>query len=100
MPDASDTVSVEIRGQRYPIRSRLDAAYVSELAHYVDESMQKAADATSAVDTARLAVLAALNIADDYFQCRERRDVGQDVLLQRTRAIEHLVDEALRLTGD
>jgi hypothetical protein len=36
-------VSVEIAGQRYPIRSSLDVAYVTELAAYVDEKMKSAA---------------------------------------------------------
>ena len=38
-------VSVEIAGQRYPIRSNLDASYVAELAAYVDQKMRAAADA-------------------------------------------------------
>ena len=39
----SRVVTVEIHGQRYPIRSALDAAYVAELAAYVDEKMRLAA---------------------------------------------------------
>ena len=61
-------VTVEIAGQRYPIRSGLDAAYVVELAAYVDQKMRAAADTAPASDTLGLAVLVALNIADEYFR--------------------------------
>ena len=37
--DQTRVVTVEINGQRYPIRSHLDAAYIAELAAYVDQKM-------------------------------------------------------------
>ena len=63
-------VPVVIQGQRYPVRSALDPQYVVELAAYVEEKMRTAAETGSANDTLRLAVLAALNIADVVFRCR------------------------------
>ena len=88
-------VSVEIRGQRYPIRSTLDAKYVAGLATYVDEKMRAAADSTPTVDSLRLAVLAALNIADELFRCQEAQKGGRAALAERTQALERLVDAAL-----
>ena len=44
MPDSGPVIPVEIRGQRYPIRSSLEPAYVARLARYVDEKMRAAAD--------------------------------------------------------
>ena len=67
----AQVVSVEIRGQRYPIRSALDAQYVTGLATYVDEKMRAAGESTPSGDSLRLAVLAALNIADELFRCQE-----------------------------
>ena len=64
-------ISVEIHGQRYPIRSTLDREYVARLASYVDEKMRAAADSTPSGDLLRLAVLAALNVADELFRCRD-----------------------------
>ena len=64
-------ISVEIHGQRYPIRSGLDQEYVARLASYVDEKMRAAADSTPTGDSLRLAVLTALNIADELFRCRD-----------------------------
>ena len=65
-------VSVEIAGQRYPIRSTLDAAYVAELAAYVDTKMRTAAEATPSSDMLGLALLVALNIADECFRARQQ----------------------------
>ena len=73
MNDDGRVVTVEIHGQRYPIRSALDAAYVAELAAYVDEKMRLAARESPAGDTLQIAVLAALNIADEYFRARAGR---------------------------
>jgi len=88
-------VSVEIRGQRYPIRSTLDVQYVHELATYVDEKMRAAAESTPSGDSVRLAVLAALNIADELFRCQDAQHAGRGALAQRAEAIERLVDAAL-----
>ena len=51
MADAQ-IVSVKIRGQRYPIRSALDAQYVNGLASYVDEKMRAAAESAPSGATA------------------------------------------------
>ncbi len=58
-------VQVEIFGQTYRLRADEDAAYVEELAAYVDEKMREMARQTRAVDSLKVAILAALNIADE-----------------------------------
>jgi len=88
-------VPVEILGQQYPIRSSLDDRYVAELATYVDEKMRAAALATPAGDSVRLAVLAALNIADEFFRARQAERAWQNVVEERAAAIGRLVDEVL-----
>ena len=94
MPE-STIVTVEIRGQRYPISSALDPEYVNGLATYVDEKMRAAADLTPSGDLLRHAVLAALNIADELFRCQDAQNTRRGALAERTRAIERLVDAAL-----
>jgi len=91
----AQVVSVKIRGQRYPIQSALDPQYVNGLATYVDDKMRAAADSTPAADVLRLAVLAALNIADELFRCQEAQKGGRAALAERTEALERLVDAAL-----
>jgi cell division protein ZapA len=87
-------VTVEIAGQRYPIRSALEERYVAELSAYVEEKMRTASDASPASDTLSLAILVALNIADEYFRARDRSQAhGQ--LAERTMRLERIVDEVL-----
>ena len=64
--DHKGIIHVEILGQQYPIKSQLDSTYVSDLASYVHQKMIAASDRSPATDSARVAVLAALNIADEY----------------------------------
>src|SRR4051812_15898888 len=89
-------VSVEINGLRYPIRSHLDAAYVASLAAYVEEKMQLAARESPAGDTLKIAVLAALNIADECFRAREEGSAHRR-FNERTRELERMLDLALGL---
>ena len=95
MADSDRVVSVEICGQRYPIRSTLDAEYVSRLAGYVDEKIRAAGEATSSGDGQRLAVLAALNIADELFRCRETTQAKDGSLAERAGELERLLDRVL-----
>jgi cell division protein ZapA len=88
-------ISVEIHGQRYPIRSTLDQEYVARLASYVDEKMRAAADSTPTGDSLRLAVLTALNVADELFRCRDSRRATTGELAQRAGELERLLDRVL-----
>jgi cell division protein ZapA len=92
----SSVITVEIAGQRYPIRSTLDERYVTELAAYVDQKMRAASDSAPASDMLGLAVLVALNIADEVFREREREaQPPSSELHERAVRLERIVDEAL-----
>ena len=91
---AADIVTVEVFGGRYPVRSNLDAAYVQRIAQYVDRKMHAAADQTRGGDTVRIAVLTALNIADEHFRLLEARAGGSDAR-RLTMELEELIDSAL-----
>ena len=93
--DPSRIVTVEIMGQRYPIRSALDVEYITHLASYVDEKIQSATELSTGGDTVRIAVLAALNIADEYFRARDTKTLRRNDLQKRAAEIEQIVDRAL-----
>ncbi len=97
--DADSVITVEIFGQRYPIRSQLDASYIVELARYVEKKMQYAAERPSAGDSVRVAVLAALNIADEYFRCRDGRTTADSDVQRRAIELEAIVDRAIASTS-
>lgn len=90
-------VHVEVNGQRYPIRSALDPAYVQELATYVDRKLKVALDAAPGSDTLGLAILAALNIADEYFRARDSQVQVDGSVAVRAGELERIVDQALAL---
>jgi cell division protein ZapA len=93
----SRVIHVEIHGQRYPIRSTLGPEYVAQLAAYVDQKMHLAAKESPAGDTLKLAVLAALNIADEFFRACDEVETDQAALTRRTAALERMLDLALGL---
>lgn len=90
---------VEVHGQRYPIRTTLDAPYVRELAAYVDRKMELALEASPSSDTLGLAVLTALNLADELYRARHQHLDDAGIVSARTAALERIVDEALQLVG-
>ena len=88
-------VSVEIFGQRYPIRSSLDPEYVRRLATYVDGKIRAAGDSAPSSDPVRLAVLAALNIADELFRHLETARNRDGSVVERAEELERLLDRVL-----
>jgi len=91
----SKSVSVEIFGQRYPIRSTLDEEYIKRLAAYVDGKIRAAGDTAPSGDPVRLAVLAALNIADEMFTMRQKQQQIEGPLRKRVEKCVSLVEKAL-----
>jgi cell division protein ZapA len=86
MADKPSQVQVEIFGQSYSVKAGADPRYVEQLAAYVDAKMQEVSRASGAVDSVRIAVLAALNIADEAFQLRQQSSDADDKA--RARAAE------------
>ena len=97
MTETGRVIPVEIDGQRYPIRTGLEPEYVARLAAYVDEKMQLALRESPAGDTLKLAVLAALNIADEYFRVLDEERRQNDQVANRAAALERVLDLALGL---
>lgn len=91
-------ISVEIHGQRYPIRSSLDQDYVLRLATFVDQKMGVVAASTPGSDSVRMAVLAALNIADELFRAREATRAKDTQIAERASELEQLVDRVLMVS--
>jgi cell division protein ZapA len=93
MSSDTNVTSVQIFGQEYKIRGFEDRSYVERVAGYVDEKMKELARNSSSLPQERLAVLAALNIADELLQ--ETRKSTEALL-----SIEKRTDEMIaRLDG-
>ena len=81
--DKPSTVPVEIFGQTYTVKAGADPGYVEQLAAYVDEHMREVGRSAGAVDSVRVAVLAALNIADECFRLRGQAREGAREAVQK-----------------
>jgi cell division protein ZapA len=90
-------VQVEVLGQKYPIRTQLEPAYVEELAQFVEARMAQASKSSPSSDAVGLAILTALNITDEYFRTRTALSSKSGSLTARTEELEKIVDQALAL---
>ena len=92
---ATNSVRVEIFDQAYNLRGS-DPDYISRLAEYVDGKMRAVAEQTSTVDSLRLAVLAALNIADEYHILKRKYESAGGDYVQRAQHLSSALDEVLQ----
>ena len=90
-------VNVEVHGQKYPIKTELDASYVEELAEFVETRMALAARSSPSSDAVGLAILTALNITDEYFRTKSALTSSSGTISARAEALEKMVDQALSL---
>jgi cell division protein ZapA len=85
-------IEIEIYGQKYRIRVKgeEDEKYISHLTSYVEQKMREVAVKSKSVDVLKVAVLAALNIADEYFLCQKNLDQLNEVIGLMENEIESL----------
>ena len=93
-PDSATSVRVEIFDQAYNLRGT-EPDYIKQLAEYVDSKMRAVASQTTTVETIRLAVLAALNIADEYHMLLKNNDTPSSEYSKRAKTLALVLDEVL-----
>jgi len=89
---------VQIFGQAFSVGGELDEEYVQKLAAYVDEKMRAISEMTPTVDTQKIAVMAALAIADELHNLREERNDREELLKEQAERCLSLVERALKQT--
>ena len=87
-----DSTSVEIFGQSYNVRGEGDPDYLAELARFVDTRMREVAASVATVDPMKIAILAALNIADEFSRYRKER-LG--AWIEKTEELSDRLDKAI-----
>lgn len=86
--------TVEIFGRRFELRAAESSEHLQRLASYVDKRMHELAEVSPHVDTAKLAVLTALNIADELFR-EQTTEPGT-----RTERVRHRVEGLIARLGE
>jgi cell division protein ZapA len=94
----SNRVKVEIYGQSYTLSGDLDEAYVQKLARYVDEKLRAVSEATQTVDSMRVAVLAAMAIADELHTRQHDTGHRDEALRERAQQCLTILERALNQT--
>ena len=88
-------VKVTILEQEYLVRSEEDREQVYRVAEYVNEKLSEIRDSAEGLSEKKTAILAALNIASEYFQILKEKDDLTATLQQRTRSLIHTIEAVM-----
>ena len=99
MSERKQTVEVEIYGQHYNLRYDKDPKMIQSVASFVDRKMREIAQETSTVDSLKVAILAALNIADEMYELKIEAQAIEDVVAERADRIAGLLEKELEGFG-
>ena len=87
---------VEIFGTVYNVRGEKDPEYLQELADVVDGRMRGIAKQVATVDSAKIAILTALNIADELFQCQRHQEGDRVEVEEKVAELAGELNKALK----
>jgi len=91
------TIRVEIYNQIYNIRSDGDSEYVTQLAEFVDRRMREISSGTLTVDSLKVAILAALHVADELHRLKRLHEQADSQLAARSGECADLLDRLLKV---
>ena len=94
---AAPTIRVEIYNQTYNIRSDGDSDYLTKLADFVDSRMREISSGTLTVDSLKVAILAALHIADELHRLKQTHEQADAQLATRSTECAEMLDRLLKV---
>jgi cell division protein ZapA len=94
---SSPTIRVEIYNQTYNIRSDGDTEYIIQLAEFVDSRMREISSGTLTVDSLKVAILAALHIADELHRLKNMHEQADSQLAARSAECAEMLDKLLKV---
>lgn len=93
------STSVQILDREYKIRGVADASYIREVAQYVDAKLREVSQGSTVPPASeRVAILAAMNIADELFQLRRASTEEFSSIERRTQSLIRMLDESMDKT--
>jgi cell division protein ZapA len=96
----SPTIRVEIYNQTYNIRSDGDTEYIIQLAEFVDSRMREISSGTLTVDSLKVAILAALHIADELHRLKNMHEQADSQLAARSSECAEMLDRLLKVRSN
>jgi len=97
---SAPTVRVEIYNQTYNIRSDGDSEYLMQLADFVDSRMREISSGTLTVDSLKVAILAALHIADELHRMKQTFEQADTQLATRSAECAEMLDRLLKVRSN
>lgn len=97
---AAPTIRVEIYNQTYNIRSDGDTEYLTQLADFVDARMREISSGTLTVDSLKVAILAALHIADELHRLKQTYEQADAQLATRSSECAEMLDGLLKVRSN
>src|SRR5437588_1389813 len=94
------TIRVEIYNQTYNIRSDGDTEYIIQLAEFVDSRMREISSGTLTVDSLKVAILAALHIADELHRLKNLHEQADSQLAARSTECAEMLDRLLKVRSN
>ena len=93
----SNQLRVNIFGSEYALKVEQNAQYLKEVSEYVDQKMREIDRSQAINSNLKIAILAALNIADELFQSQQYRDRLITQIDEEARELNRSLQEALDL---
>jgi cell division protein ZapA len=97
---SAPTIRVEIYNQTYNIRSDGDSEYLMQLADFVDARMREISSGTLTVDSLKVAILAALHIADELHRMKQTYEQADSQLATRSGECAEMLDRLLKVRSN
>ena len=91
------SLTVEVAGQKFTLKTDADEVYVKSLARFVSDKIDEAKKGARLVNTQSLAILAALNIADELLTMKRNEKDFRRRVREKSRTILDLLDKEAKL---
>lgn len=89
------SVTVTIFGREYTLKGEAESAYVEKVAALVDQRMREIAERSEMASTAKVAILVAVNLADELLRERQKHQQALSLLEERTGQIAAFLDKEM-----
>lgn len=89
------TVEVTLLNQKFQLKTDSDEWYVKKVSDFVNQKLFDMQEKTKSVSSLNVALLAALNIADDLFKIKGKKKVGNPGAKKKLNEVIQFIDECL-----
>lgn len=86
------SVEVSMMGQKFMVRSESEEDYIQQISSFVDKKIDEIQQNTKSVSSVHVALLAAMNIADEYFKFKNGRQGAVERVEKKIKDMIELIE--------